>query len=61
MAHEDKGRPITTCRRPIVEKCVAHEDKGRPITTWRRPIVEKVRSVWHMKTKADPLLHVGGL
>ena len=41
---------------------MAHEDKGWPITTCRRPIVEKVgRSVWHMKTKADPLLHVGGL
>ena len=42
-------------------KCVTHEDKGRPITTCRRPIVEKVRSVWHMKTKVGPLLHVGGL
>ncbi len=66
MVHEDKGRPITTWRRPIGEKgekkCVTHEDKGRPITTWRRPIGEKVRrSVWHMKTKAGPLLHGGGL
>ena len=40
---------------------MAHEDKGRPITTWRRPIGEKVGSVWHMKTKAGPLLHGGGL
>ena len=62
MVHEDKGRPITTWRRPIGEKCVAHEDKGRSITTWRRPIAEKVRrSVWHMKTKVGPLLHGGGL
>ena len=62
MAHEDKGRPITTWRRSIGEKCVVHEDKGWPITTWRRPIGEKVRrSVWHMKTKAGPLLHGGGL
>ena len=63
VAHEDKDWPITTWRRPIGEKkCVAHEDKGRPITTWRRPIGEKVRrSVWHMKTKAGPLLHGGGL
>ena len=64
MAHEDKGWPITTRRRPIGEKgekCVAHEDKGRPITTRRRSIGEKVRSVWHMKTKAGPLLHGGGL
>ena len=61
MAHEDKGWPITTWRRPIGEKkCVAHEDKGWLITTWRRPIGEKVRSVWHMKTKG-PLLHGGGL
>ena len=44
VAHEDKGRPITTWRRPIGEKkCVAHDDKGWPITTWRRPIGEKVR------------------
>ena len=41
VAHEDKGRPITTWRRPIGEKCVAHEDKSRPTTTWRRPIGEK--------------------
>ena len=40
---------------------MAHEDKGWSITTWRRPIGEKVRSVWHMKTKAGPLLHGGGL
>ena len=65
MAHEDKGRPITTWRRPIGEKgetkYVAHEDKDRPITAWKRSIGEKVRSVWHMKTKAGPLLHGGGL
>ena len=57
MAHEDKGRPITTWRRPAGEKgetCVAHEDKGQPITTWRRPMGEKVRSVWHMKTRQRP-------
>ena len=41
---------------------MAYEDKGRPITTRRRSIGEKVRgSVWHMKTKAGPLLHGGGL
>ena len=41
---------------------MAREDKGRPITTWRRLIGEKVgRSVWHMKTKAGPLLYGGGL
>ena len=41
---------------------MAHEVKGWPITTWRRPIGEKVRrSVWHMKIKAGPLLHGGGL
>ena len=67
MAHEDKGRSITTWRRSIAEKvrrsvCVAHEDNCQPITTWRRSIGEKVRrSVWHMKTKAGPLLHGGGL
>ena len=61
MAHEDKGWPITTRRRPIGEKCVAHGDKGWPITTWRRPIGEKVRSVWHMEIKTGPLLHGGGL
>ena len=43
------------------DKCVAHEDKGQPITTWMRPIREKVISVWHMKTKAGPLLHGGGI
>ncbi len=36
VAHEDKGQPITTWRRPIGEKCVDHDDKGQPITTWRR-------------------------
>ena len=66
MTHEDKGWLITTWMRPIDEKgekkCVTHEDKGWPITTWRRPIGEKVRrSVWHIKTKAGPLLHGGGL
>ena len=40
---------------------MAHGDKDWPITTWRRPIGEKVRSVWHMKIKAGPLLHGGGL
>ena len=41
---------------------MAHEDKGRPIATWRRPIGEKVRrSMWHMKIKAGPLLHGGGI
>ena len=36
---------------------MAHEDKNRSITTRRRPMGEKVRgSVWHMKTKAGPLL-----
>ena len=46
----------------LIANYVAHEDKGRPITTWRRPIGEKVtRSVWHMKIKAGPLLHEGGL
>ena len=61
MAHEDKGWPITTWMRPIGEKCVAQEDKGWPITTWRRSMGEKVRSVWHMKIKAGPLLHGGGI
>ena len=40
---------------------MAHDDKVWPITTWRRPIGEKVRGVSHMKTKAGPLLHGGGL
>ena len=44
MAHEDKGWPITTWRRPIGEKVGRsvrlYKDKDRPITTWRRPIGE---------------------
>ena len=41
---------------------MAPEDKAWPITTWRRPIGEKVRRiVWHMKRKAGPLLHGGGV
>ena len=64
MAHRDKGRLITTWRRPIGgkgEKCVAQRDKGRLITTWRRPIGGKVRSVWLTETKAGSLLHGRGL
>ena len=51
----------------------ASERRGRPKKRWLNNIRDDMkeyhttkemaqnRSVWHMKTKADPLLHGGGL